>query len=208
MLGHNIVSQEDHSTTRTFLSENMGINNDMSIPDVAQRLRTLMVTEWTTNPDRYQPFLSTTLETEAQLFRQSGYFMGELSNTMPLALVNILSSPVLLFTSMETIPVLIITPSTMREAVPRVYLAFNQFGAGHYDAINIVSCDMEQTCENKRSNTPMEEMDSSPIILACSCGKNAKRSTTKRAVCTKSNAYSSRCPRMFFFSSDHILESI
>lgn len=69
----NIVSQKDYSTTRTFLSENMGINHDMSISDVAQRLRTLMVTEWTTNPERYQPFLSTPLETEAQLFRQSGY---------------------------------------------------------------------------------------------------------------------------------------
>lgn len=190
----NIVSQKDHSTTRTFLSENMGINHDMSISDVAQRLRTLMVTEWTTNPERYQPFLSTPLETEAQLFRLSGYFMGELGNTMPLALANILSSPVLLFTSMETMPVLIITPSIMRDAVPRVHLAFNQFGAGHYDAINIVSRDIEQTCENEISNTVREEADSSPIIRECSCGKNAKRSTTRKSVCTKSNTYSSRCP--------------
>ena len=45
----------------------MHITHDMSILDVAQRLRTLMVAEWTTNPDRYHPFLSTTLETEAQL---------------------------------------------------------------------------------------------------------------------------------------------
>ena len=70
----------------------MHITHDMSILDVAQRLRTLMVAEWTTNPDRYHPFLSTTLETEAQLFTQSGYFMGEVGNTMPLALANHLCS--------------------------------------------------------------------------------------------------------------------
>ena len=103
--------------------------------------------------------------------------MGELGNTMPLALANILSSPVLLFTSMETMPVLLITPSIMRDAVPRVHLAFNQFGAGHYDAIHIVSRDIEQTCENEISNPVREEADSSPIIRECSCGKNAKRST-------------------------------
>ena len=119
----------------------MRITDDMYITDVAQRLHTLMVAEWTTNPDRYHPFLSTTLETEAQLFTQSGYFMGEVGNTIPLALANMVSSPVLLFTSMGTMPVLLITLSIMRDALPRVHLAFNQFGAGHYDAINIVSRD-------------------------------------------------------------------
>ena len=82
----------------------------------------------------------------------------------------------------------------MRDAVPRVHLAFNQFRAGYYDAINIVSCNIEQTCENEISNTVREEADSSPIIRECSCGKNAKRSTTRKSVCTKSNMYSSICP--------------
>ena len=58
----------------------------------------------------------------------------------------------------------------MRDAVLRVYLAFNQFRAGHYDSINV-----GQTCENKMSNTPMEEImgedTSSIIILECLCDK-------------------------------------
>ena len=54
--------------------------------------------------------------------------MGELGNTMPLALANLLSSPLLIFTSLETMPVLLITPSLVRDAIPRIYLAFNQYG--------------------------------------------------------------------------------
>ena len=73
--------------------ESTGITSGMSITDVAYRLRELLVMEWTTNPDRYQPFLSTPLENEAQLFLQSGYFIEKLGNTMLLALANALSSP-------------------------------------------------------------------------------------------------------------------
>lgn len=189
----NIVKKEAHSTNAISFSENMGIGRDMSVSNVAQRLRELIVTEWTTNPDRYQPFLSTSVETEAHLFLQSGHFMGELGNTMPLALANLLSSPVLLFTSMETMPVLLITPSIVRDAIPRVHLAFNQFGAGHYDAINIVSRDVGQ-CETEISSTLPDERHSSSTVQKCSCGKNSKASATKKSVCTKSNKYSSRCP--------------
>ena len=94
-----------------------------------------MVTEWTTYPERYQAFLSTPLENEAQLFLQSGHFFGELGNTMPLALANILSSPLIIFTSLQTMPVLLITPSVIQHATPIIHLAFNHYGAGHYDAV-------------------------------------------------------------------------
>ena len=68
-------------------------------------------------------------------------------------------------------PVLLITPSIMRDAVPRVHLAFNQFGAGHYDTINIVSRDSNKKCENEISNTHREETISSPINRKCLSGK-------------------------------------
>ena len=49
-------------------------------------------------------------------------------------------------------PVLLIT-LLVRDAIPRIYLAFNQYGAGHYDAV-IVSrdspCEIEK-CSVSRS---------------------------------------------------------
>ena len=128
----------DKETSRSVL-ENLGINDGMSMFEIAQRLREMVVDEWVNNPERYQPFVSTGVVSEARLFLQSGYFMGELGNTMPLALANVLSTPLLLFTSITTVPVLLITLSVIGDAIPRLYLGFNQFGAGHYDAISIRS---------------------------------------------------------------------
>ena len=107
------------------LLENLGIHTDMTVTGNSDRLRELLVGEWLNNCDRYQPFLSSPLEDQARLFLQSGHFMGELGNTMPLALANILSSPVMVFTSLPTMPVLLISPSVMENALPAIYLAFN-----------------------------------------------------------------------------------
>jgi hypothetical protein len=110
--------------------------------------------------------------------------MGELGNTMPLALANLLSSPVLLFTSMETMPVLLITPSEIVDsaAVPRIYLASNQFGAGHYDSIISTGTDNQ---EREQPDICQDVSEQSHTIHKCSCGKNAKRSRIKKSFCSK-----------------------
>ena len=163
----------------------------MSIAEVACKLRELLVREWTTHPERYQAFLSTPLENEAQLFLQSGHFFGELGNMMPLVLANIVSSPLIIFTSLQTMPVLLITPSVVQHATPRIHLAFNHYGAGHYDAV--VFCD--ESIDNQFG--PNEECTASlstDTVHKCSCGKNAKNNDGKHAACVTSNQYASRCP--------------
>ena len=47
-------TEKDESCSHAL--ESMGITNDMSISAAAYRLRQLIVAEWSTNPDRYQPF--------------------------------------------------------------------------------------------------------------------------------------------------------
>ena len=49
----NIIGEESCSKDSVTSLENMGINNTMSVSNVAQRLRELIVTEWTSNPERY-----------------------------------------------------------------------------------------------------------------------------------------------------------
>ena len=78
-----------------------GINIDMTVPQIAKRLRELLIEEWFNNSDQYQPFLSSSLQSQATLLLQCGHFIGELGNTMPLALANILLSPILIFTSLQ-----------------------------------------------------------------------------------------------------------
>ena len=102
--------------------------------------------------------------------------MGELGNTMPLALANVLSTPLLLFTSNETMPVLSITPSTIHDAIPCLYLRFNQFGAGHYDAISIHKNNerLAHLGQNEVSGSILLEVThSSQSNHKCSCGKNS-----------------------------------
>ena len=170
---------------------NIGIEPDMSISEVACKLRELLVTEWTTHPERYQAFLSTPLENDAQLFLQSGHFFGELGNTMPLALANILSSPLILFTSLETMPVLLITPSVIQHATPRIHLAFNHYGVGHYDAV--VFSDESNDNQSDR-NEECSASSSADAVHKCSCGKNAKNDDGRHTACVTSNRYASRCP--------------
>ena len=143
--------------------------------------------------------MSTGVASEARLFLQSGYFMGEFGNIMPLALANVLSTPLLLFTSMTTMPVLLITPSVIGDAIPCLYLGFNTFGAGHYDAISIPSGKNNerpvQLSRNEVSGSILSEVThSSQSNHKCSCGKNSNRNTPEKLFCTNSNTYSTRCP--------------
>ena len=54
---------------------------------------------------------------------------------MLLELASILSSPLIIFTSLQTMPVLLITPSVIQHATLRIHLACNHYGAGHYNAV-------------------------------------------------------------------------
>ena len=189
-----LLNLEKDGSCSPFL-ETIGIKPDVSISDVASKLRELLVIEWTTHPERYQAFLSTPLENEAQLFLQSGYFFGELGNTMPLALANLLSSPLLIFTSLQTMPVLLITPSVIQHATPRIHLAFNHHGAGHYDTVVFTDAsDDNQSNGDEVCTTPSSTEQSFDAVHKCSCGKNVKNDDGIYAACVTLNRYSSRCP--------------
>ena len=100
------------------------------------------VTLYRCNQHDYEGFLpDINIQQEAMKFMQSGYFFGELADTIILALSNLLGLPFIVFTSSIYQPVITITPRHLKVPIP-VYLAFNQSGAGHYDGV--VVCDDER----------------------------------------------------------------
>ena len=107
-----------------------------SIDDIAYQLRRIAVDEWTKNVDEYQHFLDGehTVTEEAPMFLQQGHFFGPLGNTMVLAISNALGLPIIIFSSASHYPIINIAPRVCRASLP-LYVAFNQTGAGHYDAL-------------------------------------------------------------------------
>ena len=131
------------------------------------QLRGLCVHEWKANPQEYEGFVpNTDVAAEADKFRESGFFFGELGNTMILSHSNALGLPMIIFSSAIYHPLINITPRHLRASIP-LYLAFNQYGAGHHDGVTLSST----------SSRP-HSVTSSTQSAQCSCGENDKSGKT------------------------------
>ena len=77
------------------------------------------------------------LQNEAHIFLQDGHYSNDLGDLILPALVNVLSQPVTIFTSAENMPVVTLMPITspVVDSHP-FFLAYNQNGSGHYDAVS------------------------------------------------------------------------
>ena len=140
------------------------------VKTVSEHLRQLTIQEWRSNPQDYEGFVpGMDVQQEAMKFSESGYFFGDLADTIVLALSNLLGLPLIIFTSNIHQPVISITPRHVRAAAP-LFLVFNQAGAGHYDAVEF--CDSTQAL-----SLPVSSVNEGNI-KACSCGKNDKKTTT------------------------------
>lgn len=82
---------------------------------------------------------SSTVAEEVEKFQVSGYVMGELGDTIPLAMSNVLGIPIIIITSMLSTPFICLNPH--QNVFPAIiYLAYHQYGAGHYDAVKCKPC--------------------------------------------------------------------
>lgn len=167
--------------------------NDMSIDpteqpiaDVVQTLRKAVVEEWLgENTGSYQSFLtSDQLHEQAQSFLNSGTFAGDIGDLVVRALANVLKIPIVVFTSVENMPTIVVTPpNVVTENVQPLHLAYNAHGPGHYDAAVWVSPDTQPE--------QLPEEGALPQQPACSCG----RKSTKGTPCSlQLNMYTTRCP--------------
>ena len=91
-------------------------------------------------------------------------------------------SPIVVFTSMENMPTIVITPPHVAIANTQpLHIAFNAHGLGHYDAAFWASPETQQLSQESMS----------PQQPTCSCG----RKSTKGTPCSlQLNVYTTRCP--------------
>lgn len=153
------------------------------VPNIIKKLRKSVVDELLgSNTTEYQSFLShEQLPTQAQRFLRDGEFMGEIGDLMVKALCNVLQTPIILFTSVKDMPIIVCTPThNPLKEVDFIYLAYNQYGPGHYDVALYGGGNETQGTSRKRQ--------------FCSC---ASRRPIKGLPCCLDptlKSYSTRCP--------------
>ena len=153
-LEHVLPNQPDSKDILQQL-ESLGLAGCSMGKGICAKLRKLMFEEWMAHSDLYQHFLAKEqiFESEAKLFLNDGHFATDLGNAMPLAMANALKLPIVIFTQMENLPVLPITPREKIKCMP-IFLAFHQSGPGHYDAVEMSS---------SHSMPPSKEIDKTNI---------------------------------------------
>ena len=158
-------------------------SKDLNIGDainVGHKLRELTVAEWKNNEEYYQSFLvSSNVRDEAEKFLKNGYYHGELADTMVLALSNALQVAIVVLSSISNHPVIHIVPQHIANPVT-LFLAYNQYGPGHYDGLVI-----------KESSSEVTTVATVASNKICTCGKSDK---TKNTHCyPKTRKYTTVC---------------
>ena len=171
------------TTPLNSILENLGINVAKdSIERIAYLLRQAVVAEWLGDHfTEYAGFLAfSQLELEAQRFLRSGEFAGDVGDLVITALCNVLHSPIVLFTSIPNLPILVVTPSHEPMDNPQpIHLTFTQHGAGHYDLASY------------RDSFPCPDSEQCAEPSKCSCGRKRQSGTACTSVLNK---YTCRCP--------------
>ena len=139
----------------------LGLHEPFDVTALSRKLRILAVQEWKSHASDYEGFIKNlSILEEADKFMQDGYFDSALGDTVVLALSNALCLPIFVFSSIDHYPVINVTPRNIVIPVP-VFIAYNQYGSGHYDGV-VFGLDH-----------PIP-ISSSLTINKCNCGKNDK----------------------------------
>jgi hypothetical protein len=109
--------------------------------DFADRLRQICVDQWREHEDYYSQFVdkeNVAFLKEVKKFSKNGVSDSILGDIVPLTIANTLEINITIFTSVLDLPRIDVKPEYKRnlESVTRktIYLAYNQYGSGHYDA--------------------------------------------------------------------------
>jgi hypothetical protein len=109
--------------------------------DFADHLRQLCVDQWRANEDYYSQFVvkeKVTFLKEVKKFSKNGVSDSTLGDIVPLTIANTLNINITIFTSVLDLPRIDVKPEQKNHLLPytrkTIYLAYNQYGAGHYDA--------------------------------------------------------------------------
>ncbi len=165
--------------------ENLNLCLDSDIDFIVLHLRKLLVSEWLENASQYEDFITgqeISFEELATSYTERGVFAGELGNIMAVGLANVLRINLVLFTSMEKMKTIPIVPREKVLCNGAIYLAFNNFGCGHYDAVvksakHAVNTEELHSTETKTTEHEKQERK------GCRCGRGAARQNKDKKFC-------------------------
>ncbi|CAF0796683.1 unnamed protein product [Didymodactylos carnosus] len=114
----------------------MNLPQKTDMTHFANLLRQLCVDQWRTNQQYYSNFVDkkVTFLKEVKKFSKNGVSESILGDIVPLTICNALNINVTIFTSVSDLPVIEVKSESPGKNVKTIYLAYNQHGAGHYDA--------------------------------------------------------------------------
>jgi hypothetical protein len=195
-VSNGIESFLQDATQKTICSHfsSLGFFIGQSVVDRVILLRSLVVQEFLSEHSTdYSMFLVNSskelYEEMAQSFLHPGYFDCELGNGVLLALANVLNCTIIAFASIGSYPVIPVVPRTAALSSIPLYVAYNNSGKGHYDAVVPVNLPASEDCAAVQQEQP-----------ACSCGRGAARDKTK-GFC---HSYASRCKCFQSCGSCHV----
>ncbi|XP_032232654.2 uncharacterized protein LOC116615103 [Nematostella vectensis] len=169
----------------------LGLHGEQGMYDMAFKLRLLNVNEWLNDLEPYRLFLlnGESLEDQANAFLNDGYFNAAIGNIMVPGMANILKMPIVLLSQMQNFPVVPVSPTKGTVISTPLYLAFDQSGLGHYDAIAMRS-EQPETDESKFDNSASQKANGANSAGSCRCGQGAKKKEKDLRSC---HSFKSRC---------------
>jgi hypothetical protein len=109
--------------------------------DFADRLRQICVDQWKLNEDYYSQFVdreNVAFLKEVKKFSKNGVSDSTLGDIVPLTIANTLNINITIFTSLSDLPRIDVKcehkHNSLSSTRKTIYLAYNQYGVGHYDA--------------------------------------------------------------------------
>ena len=179
--------------------ETLGISPNQQLSEISNILRKLVVREFLgSNMSEYSSFLISadqmSYEETEKSFENHGFFDCELGNAAILALANIMRIGIVVFTSLENFPVITIVSRNEPIACTTAYSAFEQLGAGHYDAV--IESTIKTTFadykpgSNRTRQDNLDHSDPHNYHTACRCGQGAAKNKQVRKFCAE---YKSSC---------------
>ena len=117
------------------------LSSDFRLVDFADALRQICVDQWRSNEQFYSQFVDSgkvSFLKEVKKFSKNGVSDSTLGDIVPLTISNAFSIQIVIFTSVSNLSRIDVKPTNGNNSsvVPQkvIYLAYNQYGTGHYDA--------------------------------------------------------------------------
>jgi hypothetical protein len=121
--------------------QTFGLSTNFRLIDFANRLRQICVEQWKLNEEFYSQFVDThniSFLKEVKKFSKTGVSDSTLGDIVPLTISNTFNIKIIIFTSVSNLSRIDIKPTNGNNSLllPEkiIYLAYNQYGIGHYDA--------------------------------------------------------------------------